>query len=800
MTTTRIAWLSSVATFAIATPAFSQTAAPVEEPAVVAGPQTDDIVVTAQRRSENIQKVPISISVVSGEALDSAAVVRFEDLSSSIPNFSVSANANSDTVSIRGINSDSQPGSEQSVGVYVDGVYRGRGVQSRFAFLDVDRIEVLRGPQGTLFGKNTIAGAVSITSARPTKELSASLQGLYEFNHNELDLRGHVSGPITENLSARVAFLYNRLGDGWVTNAITGRDIPKSRDWAVRGSVAWEPINGVSIDARYEHGDVQTRGAPYELIRVGPSLAAVQSRFGFAGLNGSLDGTTSISNSLNPLAAAGLAAQPSMEVDVMTVDAKSDEASVQANIDIAGGVLTTTAAYSTYDFNRDQDADFNPLPAARFIDVEGFTQYSGEARYASDASRPFYYLVGAFVQREELQAVSDARLNFPFLDAFTCVNAGRPLGCSPLGAFPVLSRSLALDQVSNSWALFGQATYKPVAAIAVTAGLRYGVNTKRASHVGRVLNGNTGAVVPEPVPGIFAVLPIEVTPHAYSAKLSERRFLPQVSVRWEIANETNLYTSYSFGSKDGGFNAVATSGNVAEFSYRPETSRDLEIGLKTRFADRRVTFNINYFNVKFEDLQTTQFTGSTSYVVTNAASARSQGFEFDARWRPIDQLTLTGAGAFTDFKFLNFRNAGCTVSQIAAGGFANGAACSRAGGNNLSGRTNQDAPRFTFTAGAQFVRPIGDLELKFGGEAQYSSRYFAASDLDPALVQDGYTKYNAFASIGPASGNWELGFVGRNLTNERTFSYGNDTPLFAGSFQVLVQRTRTLALRTSIKF
>ncbi len=789
---TRILWLCSASAVAVTTPALAQEA--------VVPSAGDEIVVTAQKRTENVQDVPISISVVSGDQLDRAAIVKFEDLGSSIPNFSVSANASSDTISIRGINSDGQPGSEQSVGVYVDGVYRGRGVQSRFAFLDIDRIEVLRGPQGTLFGKNTIAGAVSITTAKPTDKLSVGVQGLYEFNNNEIDLRGHVSGPLTERLRARVAVLFNKLDRGWVTNAITDTAMPQRRDAAIRASLAWDASDNVSFNARYEHGNIRAQGAPFEMVRVGPSLAAAQSLFNFPGLNGVLDGVTSISNSLNPLARFGVPDQPVMAVDVMQLRAKSDEASLQADVDLAGGTLTAIAAYSEYRFRRDQDADYNPLPLARYLDNEAFRQQSGEIRYASDANRPFYFLIGAFWQHEKLTAKADASLNFPFIDAFSCIGAGRTPGCSALAAFPTLTRSLTLDQTSDTWAIFGQATYKPVENLAITAGLRYGKNRKRASHLGQVINPATGAVVPEPRPGLFAALPLEVSPHFYSDTLSKGTWLPQLSIRWEASEDVNLYASYGRGSKDGGFNAVVTSANVADFSYRPETSDDFELGFKTQFADRRITLNVNYFNVKFQDLQTTQFTGSTSFVVANAASARSEGIEFDARWRLIDQLTLTGAGAYTDFKFLDYRNAGCTSAQIVAGGYANGALCAAAGANDLTGRSNQDAPKFTFTGGFQLAQPVGSLELTFGGDAEYSSSYFAAGDLDPSLRQKAYTKLNAFVTVGPSDGAWEVGFVGRNLTNKRTFSYGNDTPLFAGTFQALAHRARTLAVRTSVKF
>ena len=171
----------------------------------VAHAQIEEIVVSAQKREQILQDVPISVSVISGSELERQAIPNFEDLASAVPNFGVSKNAIQDTVSIRGISSDSQAGGEQSVGIFVDGIFRGRGVQSRFAFMDVDRIEVLRGPQGTLFGKNTIAGALNITSAGPTDEFEAGVSGMYEFEHEESEIQAFVSGPLSENFIKRIA-------------------------------------------------------------------------------------------------------------------------------------------------------------------------------------------------------------------------------------------------------------------------------------------------------------------------------------------------------------------------------------------------------------------------------------------------------------------------------------------------------------------------------------------------------------------------------------------------------------------
>lgn len=762
-----------------------------------------EIVVTAQKRNQNLQDVPISISVISGEDIADAGIVRFQDLSTSIPNFTVSSNPISDTISMRGISSATQPGGEQTVGTYVDGIYRGRGIQSRFAFLDLDRIEILRGPQGTLFGKNTLAGAVNIASARPSQDFEGALEGAYNFSHEQVDLRGHLTGPLSDTLSGRIAFIYNDLGKGWVYNVATDRNMPSKRDWAVRGSLLWEPTDALTAVVRYEHGDLRQNGSAAETMVVGPSLAAAATRFNLPGVEGTLNGRTSITNAIRPI--PSITDPTRVNGPTYLFNAESDEASVQIDYEFGPGVVTLLGGYSRYSFTRDQDVDFTPLPVGFVSDPENFRQLSGELRYTSDEASPFYYTIGAYYSDEQLEAEQYLVLNYAYIDAANCTAAGLAAGCSPLAPFrPGLAVTRSLDQSSKTWALFGQASYRITEELIITAGLRYGENRKDGVQAAFVTDGGTGAVVPEPRPGLFLALPTDVQPHVLSARVSNNSLLPQASIRWEAVPNVSFFASYARGNQDGGLNALNSSANIASLIYRPVKSEDFEFGVKSQFADRRITANVTFYHVDFTDLQTTQFSGSTSFFVTNAASARTKGVEVDLRIRPVDALTLTAAGAYNDFKFSEFRNAGCTSAQQATGNnggpFANAAACSAAGGNDLSGRTNQNAPKFTLTTSAEYQQPVGAFLLTAMGELQHSSSYFAATDLDPNVRQPAYTKYNASLTFAPQDERWEIALVGRNLTNERTFFYGNDTPLFAGSFQVFVEQTRSVALRGKVRF
>ncbi|MFO7550840.1 MAG: TonB-dependent receptor plug domain-containing protein [Haliea sp.] len=232
----------------------------------MAQPVLEEVIVTAQKRAQGLKDVPISISTFAGERLKNSGVENLAEVSASVPNFKVSANTIRDTISMRGVNSDLQSGGDQSVGIFVDGVFRGRGVQSRFAFVDMERLEVLRGPQGTLFGKNTAAGALNITSKAPTREFDAEISVLHELEYDGYEASGHAAGPLGENLRARMYLLARETNEGWVNNRYYDSDDPQNEEWAGRLSLDWDVAENVTAQFKYEHYDFDNQGGPFEII------------------------------------------------------------------------------------------------------------------------------------------------------------------------------------------------------------------------------------------------------------------------------------------------------------------------------------------------------------------------------------------------------------------------------------------------------------------------------------------------------------------------------------------------------
>lgn len=795
---------SALTVIALATPAAAQEVASASQEDGRESGGLADIVVTAQKREQSLQDVPVSVSVIGGGQLAEQATPKFEDLNAAIPNFSVSRNAIQDSVTIRGINSDGQAGSEQSVGIYVDGIFRGRGQQSRFSFLDIERLEVLRGPQGTLFGKNTIAGALNITSARPTKDLSLGLAASYEFNQNEADLAGHVSGPISDRVRGRVAFSWRNMDKGWIRNIGYDEDMPKSEEWAVRASLEAELTDSITLYTKYEHGEFRERGAPYDFVKIGPSLAAAVARLGLPEVKAGYDGVTNISNADPVLPIPYLAAiDPG---SAFAVDGSNDEIAVQLDAEVGPGKLTFLYGFSRYDFDRMQDLDFGPLPVASFADPQDYKQHSAELRYASDTGGTLEYIVGGYFQSADLLARGETTYNFRAISALQ----GGVAILNPPTSNP--TRIHELDQKATSWALFGQATLNLSEQFRVTAGLRYSHEKKKAVQFAEILDATTRApATPPPSPPFppallsWYLLPTETVIHRYNLRRSESQISPQIQVQYDVTDDIMLFASYGRGNKGGGFNSFALGLNPLDpaddtgSEYEDERADSFEVGTKMTLADGRARLNISYFNMRFKNLQTASFTGSTGFIVTNAAAAKVQGIEVDGMWAVTDDITLSANAGWIDFKFTDYRTAGCTSDQILGGGYANAAACSAAGGNDLSGRPNQDTPEFTASFNARYAPDSSWLRNLFF-DASYSGSYFATSDLDPATVQDAFWKLNAGISVGPRDGPWQVSLIARNLTNEHTFSFANDVPLFPGSHLVAWQRPRSFTARLKLDF
>lgn len=785
----------------------------------------EEIIVTATKRAESLQDVPVSVSAVTGARIKDLGIQRGEELSQLIPNFSIQQDPIGDKINIRGIQSGNNAGLEQSISTFVDGLYRGRGVQARFAFLDVERIEVLRGPQGTLFGKNTIGGAVSIISGKPTDELDAAITGTYTFdNIHEYEVVGHVAGPITDTVRARVAGQYRETTKGHLQNIFYDESSPQLEEYAIRGSLQWDATPDTLVDLKIEYGDFDQFGQNFSTLEAGPLAGFGQAERTFRQSNiGSREPTLDIGSSGN------------FEGDIF-------EAGLTVTHQFDAGTLSVISGYSGYDYNRECDCDFSLLDLIRFDDDEDYDQVSLEVRFASAENETFDYIVGGYFQYSELLAEADTFFNtrgdatlgdlaIDTVLGLGCLAAGGDPGdrnCILTGlvaafdgtplAYTDFNRAHFLDQEDTVAALFGQATWYATDTLSLTGGLRYTYERKTAlqgafaaefgtrNPIGIV--GDQALYAGAGAPGLDPFTTIaEAENHENNLARTENNLTWSVNAAWEPTDDILVYGNIARGFKAGGYNSFALSADPAEAEYEDERALGFEIGSKLKLLDGAAELNFAGFYTDFTDIQTALFTGSTSFIVQNAASATSKGFEIDGRWAVTSQLLVQGGVAFVDFEFDDYPNAGCFVDQLfqfradTGNPLATLQDCSAAEVNDLSGRTSENTPKWSGSLGANYVQPVGgDFEINTNVTMVFQTQQFRQADLDPIIRDDGFIKANMTIGFGPTDQSWNVALVAKNLFNARSFSYGNDTPLVDGARQFIPDRPRTIAVRAGLKF
>ncbi len=672
----------------------------------------EEMVVTAQKRAENLQDVPVSVAAVTGEKIANAGIQNLQQMSDYVPNFVVRKGTIGDLVNIRGIQSGIQAGFEQSVGTFVDGVYRGRAVQSRYSFMDVGMVEVLRGPQGTLFGKNTVAGALNITSAAPTEEFEGKLKATYNFEFEGTEVLGVVSGPLSETVRARLAIQTNNQDDGWVENIYDGEGYGQVNDQAGRLSVDIDASESTELRFRGEYGEWRNQGLAFQTIRgTGSSADAL-----YYGDTVGLDYRTNI-------AATNLLT--GMQDPVQSLESPQDfsgdmqEYSFTVEHEFSNNsTLTAIGTYSDYTFNRLLDADFNAAALARFDEYEAFDQGSFELRIASDTGQKVEYIAGIYYQNADLTAAGTSYFGIdtigalgiggcaaatgavdlagagqqsvlnPSADiAYTCylAAAGYQTGMSldpttgqiSAGAINGLNRYALLEQNSETYAVFGQVTYNFTDSTALTVGLRYTDETKTADQSVNATPYEVGATsMPagcELDPACAGYVGLaealgEFTTHDFDGlKRDEEDFTWSVNLQHDLNDETMVYVSSASGAKAGGFNSFYMGGtnlNPDNADFEGEDVLTYELGSKMRLMDGRADLNLAYFYTEYDDLQASVFSGNTTYEVRNAAAATTMGIEVDGRFAITDDFLMNASFGWLDFEFDSFPEQACTGQQF----------------------------------------------------------------------------------------------------------------------------------------
>lgn len=679
-----------------------------------------DIIVTAQKREQKLQDVPVSITAIQGRQLEQLKITDLRSIQGYVPNLAVLNSGVNPVVYIRGFGSGpNNVAFDQEVSVYLDGIYGGRGAQFSAPFFDLERMEVLRGPQGALFGRNTAAGAISLVSAKPGNHFEGYVTGGYDVVRNGWDVSGVASGPITDTFGARLAVKATHE-DGYIKNLFNGQDDPKERDALARLTLVWRPSDTTDITAKGEYGHHLLRGG----VTVSGSLtqptdfqSAGDDRYVSDDYAGSGQEERSGITSWN---------------GAITANTKLGDHTLTA---IGGYSHFTTQRFTAYD-ERNPDGTIQPNGGNALYGngfPERFTQWSGEIRLASPTKQFLEYVVGAYYDHSDYHLHQDTYYK-------------------NIAGFISGHQSTDFHQTGDAYSFYGQATANFTPTLRLIGGLRYSHTSKDGFFTSRTVSGTQ-------------LNPIGAN---QQGSLGEHYLDPSVTLQYDVAHHVMAYLTYARGSKSGGFVSNTYGVTAAGFQFKPERSKNFEAGIKSTFLDGHATLNVSVFQTEFKNLQQSSYDPDLrTFFTRNAAKARSRGVEVEAQLIPVRALSLNASVAYLNAKFLNYPGAPClayeTVAQCDPTSPASIAA------HNIKGLPLQFAPKWSGSVGGTYHVDLGDYRLTTGLTGQFRSKYYIADGYSPIWgVQDGWFKLDGRIQFGPQADKWHVAVIGRNLTDRHT--------------------------------
>lgn len=781
-------------------------------------PALEEMLVTAQKRVQSLRDVPISVDALSSKKLEDAGITSVERVADYIPSFNMTQTGIGTNIAIRGISSGVNPGFEQSAALFVDGIHFGRAQLSRAPFLDLERVEVLRGPQSILFGKNSTAGAVSIITAKPGDEHEAKLTLLYEPEHGEQDTRLMLSGPISDTLSGRLAILYSSL-DGFMENTTLQRDEAGEKNRVLRATLHWQPNELWDITLKLEDGSFDSEGRNIEVVNPieipSPATGA----------------TTPYANALQFLTQGNYLLDTTHDWKRQSNGDYSynDTENVTLTIerDVGEHTLTSVTGYNAYSFDELCDCDFTGAPGFNILSHEDYSQVSQELRITSPEDERFSYIGGLFFQSSSMK-FDDAFL-VP-TDSFIPTALNSSLGAANANLLRGASSNRQFNQDTDLAAIFAQGTWHLSDNFRAILGARYTDESKEASRT-QYHVANTGTVLPQgEYSDIYNILwsQFAIDPHTVKGKRSESGFTPQVTLQLDLNDTDMLYASYTTGFKSGGFDvranaapnelgglyqgqdvpvsALYPSGKAPNiegtWEFEEEKVKSIELGGKFVFRGGSAELNMALFRSEFENMQTSQFDGNLSFNVTNAGQAVVQGLELDGRWALTDNLLLRGGAAYVDFKYTDFPNSQCYFGQVDNIAPVGDGIC------DATGQRREFTPEYQGNIGVDYTISFSNgFKLVNTLDLIYSDEYLTTPALDPRFKQSAYTKVNARIALSDSGERWELALIGKNLTDESIIPYANGLPVAStvtngsgSGYYAFYERPASVAVQGTIRF
>lgn len=720
---------------------------------------TTEIIVTAQKRTERLIEVPLAVTAVSGSALASQQINDAASLVRAVPSltFQPGQNPSNSSFRIRGVGSSVfSQGIEPSVAVVVDGVVAARAAVGFSDLADIERVEVLRGPQGTLFGKNATAGVVNVVTARPGRSFGGSLDATVA-EQDEYRIKGTVTGPLTDTLRARLTAYYNDIG-GFLRNVTTNEDANGQKSWGLRGKLEWDATANLNLLLTAEYREIDANCCS----RVPVSIA-----------------NPALLTLLSPVVPSSTNRQ--IATDGMDfLHSNATNVTLQADWDLGPATVTSITAYQHYYQDDNYEPDQAPTDPVRIVGPSGYAQwnlnqfqlgwdqYSQEIRLSSNGSQDLTYVVGAYAAALEMDRSAQRR-------RATCA------ATSPAGAAcpaPIYqSSAFTADFGSRYVAGFGQLDYRVVGGLHLLGGLRVQYERQTASGAAQTPTVTGDTVFPG------------VVNHSGTAARHDTAVTGKAGVRYEFNRNAQFYASYTRGYKAFALDFDAATRYDLNVGVEPEKVNAYEAGLKWRSSDGKFDISTAVFRSDYRDLQvqvirTDPDTGVFNTVLTNAGKSRSQGVEIEATMRPSRNLTVGASFTYIDSS-VDVDGLPCALQLQAAAAnviytadqsapkntcyrrrtTVNGVTSTSTPIVDVAGGELPVSPKYRFSISPRYESEIGgtDLSAFIQFNLNYQSDVNFALQPDPLLKQDGYALVDASVGLTGPDDKWSVTLFVRNL-------------------------------------
>lgn len=747
------------------------------------------VTVSSTKREQTLQDVPVAVSVIDDTAIEKAEIQDLLDLQSLVPSLKINqrADASATNFFIRGFgNGALNPGIEPSVGVFIDGVYRSRSAAQISDLPNLERVEVLRGPQSTLFGKNASAGVVSIVTRAPQFDPAGSVAATVG-NFNSVRLRGDVTGPLSEHVAFSLAGNFNKR-DGFFDDIAQNSDINDRNRWGVRGELLIEPSETISFRIITDYDEIDETCCATTNLVTGPVGPVVALLGGMVAEN-----------------------EPFSDRVALDVDNENDiqnwGASVQADYNLSFGTLTSISAFRNHERAIRGDGDATASSLSEVFGDTNIDTFTQEIRLTSAADGPLTWMIGGYYFDETIELGTD--IIYPadarqYLDILTGggITAVEGLLGAPAGSFFADGQGQFIDfELDNrAWSVFGTLDFALTDQLTATLGLNHTSDEKEVRSTSLTTDVFSAIELPAPLAGLRGLQffpPFLDVPNAVEGgKTSDDDLTYTLRLAYDMTDQVNIYGSYATGFKASSINlsrdARPTASDVMTLVSAglatpnlssgsrfadPEQSEVFELGLKAAFDS--VSLNVAVFDQSIEDFQSSVFTG-TGFALANAGKQSTRGVEIEATWLPTDNLTLSFGGTFLDAEYDSFEGASVTLGSELD--LADGALD---GAGDLSGRTPFGVPDVSTTSSANYEFSLNGWDWFVRGDWQYQTEIDLRDDpVQQAAIDDIPTEFNIInASLGFATeGGIGVSVWGRNILEEEFIFGAFPTTAQAGSF------------------